>query len=325
MSSLIDVAKLAGVSPSTISRYIRNACNVSDDKKERIKSAIAQLGYVPNINASILKSNRSNLVGLLLPGEHNMFFSLLINRLYQSMTGKQIIVLYYKDSKHVKEGVQTLLSLKVSAILFIPVKHSDTITNMAGNSDCYFLQLFVDSFPQFDSLTINDNLGTYLATKELLDAGHRSILLIDKNNDVFDERLKGYKRAFSDSGLAFDPQNVLSLHADSELSAALMERWQENRPTAMIAVTEVLSQECCRILQENRISIPDDVSFITYDDSKWAKLCRYTAVCQPLEEVVSTINRLVTKAETKSQESPEKIVIDPIIIERQSVKKNEEL
>ena len=102
MSSVKDVAKLAGVSPSTVSRYIRNACNISAPKREKIKQSIKQLGYVPNFNASILKSNRSNLVGLILPSEHNLFFSLLISRLYEALSGKKLIVLYSKNNEEVK-------------------------------------------------------------------------------------------------------------------------------------------------------------------------------------------------------------------------------
>lgn len=321
MSSLIDVARLAGVSPSTISRYIRNSCNVSLAKQQKIQSAIAELGYIPNINASILKSNRSNLVGLLLPGEHNMFFSLLINRLYQSISDKKIIVLYYKDSKEVKSNVQTLLSLKVSAILFVPVRHSRTITNMADNSDCYFLQLFVDAFPQFDSLTINDDLGTYLATKKLLNSGHRRILLVDKPNDVFEERLKGYKRAFEETGIPYEPEDVLCVKDGEELERDLLTRYNARQSTAIIAVTEVLSQACCQILQDNDISIPKDASFIAYDDSMWAKLCRYTAVRQPLDEVVSKIKELLDSGTNTTDNRVNKIVIDPVVIERKSVKK----
>ncbi len=321
MPSLIDVAKLAGVSPSTISRYIRNSCNVSLAKQQKIQSAIAELGYIPNINASILKSNHSNLVGLLLPSEHNMFFSLLINQLYQSLTDKRILVLYYKDAKEVKSNVQTLLSLKVSAILFVPVRHSHTITNMAGNSDCYFLQLFVDAFPQFDALTVNDDLGTYLATRKLLNAGHRKILLVDKHNDVFEERLKGYKRAFEECNLVYDPQDVLSIENDDDLECELLARYNAQKTTAIIAVTEVLSQECCQILQDHDIVIPKDASFITYDDSMWAKLCRYTSVCQPLDEVVSNIKKLLVAGTSEPQKSVEKIVIDPVIVERKSIRK----
>lgn len=314
MSSVKDVAKLAGVSPSTVSRYIRNACNISAPKREKIKQSIKQLGYVPNFNASILKSNRSNLVGLILPSEHNLFFSLLISRLYEALSGKKLIVLYSKNNEEVKSNIQTLLSLKVSSVLFVPVKYSDSIARIAEKNDCYFLQLFIDCFPQFDALTINDDLGAYLAVKKLLDNGHRRILLLDINNDVFKQRYKGYTRAFTERGLTADPLGALTVDGGEDLETALINRLSEYPATAVISVTEVLSQQCMQVFNTRGITVPNDISLITYDDSMWAKLCGHTAVRQPLDEVVDGIKGLID-GET---ERPKKVVIDPVIVDRNS-------
>lgn len=74
MVTIIEVAKKAKVSPSTASRYVRNPDVVSEEKAKRIKAAIEELGYVPNIGASVLKSNVSNMVGLVLPNTYNYLF-----------------------------------------------------------------------------------------------------------------------------------------------------------------------------------------------------------------------------------------------------------
>lgn len=320
MSSVKDVAKLAGVSPSTVSRYIRNACNISDAKKELIQKSIKQLGYVPSINASILKSNRSNFVGLILPSEHNHFFSLLISRLYQSLSGsKKLIVLYYRDNEDVKANISTLLSLKVSSVLFIPLDYSESIARLAESNACYFLQLFSDCFPKFDALTINDTLGTYLAVKKLIELGHEKILLVDKQNNVFKERYKGYVKAFSEHGKKVDEKGALVLNGGENLEPVLIGRINDYKPTAIICVTEILSQECCGILQSHGISIPKDLSLITYDDSMWAKLSGHTAVCQPIDEITQNIITLIN-GQTSEKLTPSKIVIDPVIIERNSCK-----
>lgn len=322
MSSVKDVAKLAGVSPSTVSRYIRNACNISEAKKELIQKSIKQLGYVPSINASILKSNRSNFVGLILPSEHNHFFSLLINRLYQSLNGsKKLIVLYYRDNEDVKSNISTLLSLKVSSVLFVPLSYSESITRIAEKNSCYFLQLFSDCFPGFDALTINDTLGTYLAVKKLIHSGHDRILLIDKKNNVFEERYKGYVKAFAEQGKQIDARGTLTLTDGENLEQALIERLNDYKPTAIISVTEILSQECCCILQAHGISIPKDISFITYDDSMWAKLSGHTTVCQPIDEIIEKIISLINDGvENTTDKEPTKIVIDPVIVNRNSCK-----
>lgn len=326
MPSVIDVAKHANVSPSTVSRYIRNATNISEEKIKRIKNAIKELGYVPNFNASSLKRNSSNLVGIILPSEHNLFFVQLVNKLNKAIQpDKKLIVLYAENFEEVKANIITLLSLKASAILFVAEQKSSTVKSLTLTNDCYPLQLFVDSFPEFDSIIINDSLGTYLAVKSLLENNHRRILLIDHNNDVYTQRKKGFTDAFTEAGLTVDEASFLGMEQNSNHKEKIIERIRSFKPTAIICVTEIMSQELCQILSENNISVPNDVSLIVYDDSVWAQLSNITAVCQPLDDVVSNIKEFLDTRTHKTEKLTDvkKLILDPFVLNRKSIKNYE--
>ncbi|MBP5308108.1 MAG: LacI family DNA-binding transcriptional regulator [Clostridia bacterium] len=323
MARVKDVAKIAKVSPSTVSRFVRSPEVVTEAKRKRIEAAIAQVGYVRNLNASSLKSNSSNLVGIILPAEQNLFFSSLVNRLNKTLfPEKKLIVFYAEDFNEVKNNVSTLLSLRVSAILFIPEKKSNTISTLTLSNNCYPLQLFVDNFPTFDSILIDDRNGAYLAAKKLMECGHKKTLLIDGDNDVFQLRKYGYRTAIEEFGEIFDERSVLSLKSMENCEAIMSERIKEYKPTAVICVTELLAQRLCFVFQKENISIPDDISLIVYDDSAWAELCGYTAVSQPLETVVENINALIkmNSGNYALPSSPIKIKLQPFLTERRSIK-----
>lgn len=324
MATVKDVAKIANVSSSTVSRFIRHPEMVTESKRKRIEAAIEKAGYVRNLNASTLKSNTSNLVGIILPAEHNLFFSSMVNLLNKSLLPeKRLIVLYAENFEEVKTNVSLLLSLRAASVLFIPEKKSHTIRTLTVSNGCYPLQLFVDNFSAFDSILVDDRQGAYLAEKMLLEHGHRRTLLIDGDNDVFHKRADGYRAAIEEAGLPFDERSVLSLHSMADCEDVMFSYIREYQPTAIICVTELLAQRLCFRLEKEHISIPQDISLIVYDDSPWSSLCGHTAISQPLETIVENISRLVKMNTQKGRvagDTPTKIQVQPFLVERKSVK-----
>lgn len=322
MATVIDVAKKAKVSPSTVSRYIRLPEMVSKEKSDKIQQAIYELGYTPNLGASFLKSRRSNLVGLVLPSIYNSFFAAFIEKLSKKLKEchRQLLVFYASDSDDAKVQIKTLLSFQASSILFTLEKKSHTLVNLSKNTDCYLLQLFTDCFPQFDSVTVDDTLGTLLATEKLIAEGHRRILLIDRNNNVFLKRAEGFQEAFNNAGLICPEGSLLSLEDNSDMLRIIADKITSFKPTAVIGVTEVLAQKICLVFQSLNMKIPDDISFICYDDSSWANLSSYSAVAQPMDTLIDKVVRLVLKNH-KGGDSPDKYVLAPILLDRKSIRK----
>lgn len=318
MATVVDVAKKAKVCPSTVSRYIRSPELVSKEKAEVIEQAINELGYTRNLGASFLKSCKTNIVGLVLPSNYNTFFASLLAKINVATKAlnKQLIVLYASDFDEVKNQIRVLLSLRAESILFIPERRSHTIRTLTFSNNCYALQLFIDSFSQFDSLVVDDTYGAYLAAKELIENGNTDIVLIDHENDVYMKRLEGVLKAYQEYHIDQKELATIPLQPNENVQEKLKTIFKHHIPQGIISVTETLSQQVCLVLNSLHISIPRDVSLIIYDDSDWAKLCSYTAISQPSDIIVEQIQNLLKKGQT---EKIEKVVIQPLLMKRQSV------
>lgn len=318
MATVVDVAKKAKVCPSTVSRYIRSPELVSKEKAKVIEKAINELGYTRNLGASFLKSCKTNIVGLVLPSNYNTFFASLLAKINVATKAlnKQLIVLYASDFDEVKNQIRVLLSLRAESILFIPERKSHTIRTLTFSNHCYALQLFIDSFSQFDSLVVDDTYGAYLAAKELIENGNTNIVLIDNENDVYTKRLAGVKKAYEEYNIDLNQLMTITLEPNDDIEEKLKSFFTKHVPEGIISVTETLSQQVCLVLNSLQISIPNDVSLIVYDDSNWAKLCAYTAISQPSDVIVNNIKDLLKKGQT---EKIENVVIQPLLVKRQSV------
>lgn len=321
MVTLIDVAKKAGVSPSTVSRYIRTPHVVSKEKAEIIQKTINELGYSPNLGASLLKSNTANLVGLVIPNTYNYLFMTIINQLTNRLKAenKNLIVLYSTDFAEVKKCIKTLISLQCKSIIYIPEKASKTIDTYTKNNGIYSLQLFIDAMEQDDAIIIDDIQGAYIATKNLIKAGHKDIVLVDGDNEVFRKRKEGMKKAFLDSGIIFDEdRHLCPLTENIDVVRRVRKHLYNHETTAIVAVTEGIAQQVCLALQQIGKSIPDDISLVVYDDSQWAQLSNYSAIGHPINELIDNITNLLHLR--NDDEKINKIVIPPIFIKRGSIK-----
>ena len=319
MVTVIDVAKKAGVSPSTVSRYIRTPDVVSAAKAVKIQQAIRELGYSPNLGASILKSNESNLVGIVIPNTYNYLFTTIVNNLSIALKekNKKLIVLYSTDFSEMKEHIKTLISLQCKSIIYIPERTSRTISTYTTNNDIYLLQLFISASNNNDAIIIDDVQGAYMAAKALIRHGHKNIVLIDGDNEVFLKRKEGLRKAFSESKIPFDEKkNTCPLEPNVDVISAVRNHVYKHSNTAIIAVTEIIAQQVCLALQQIGKNIPDDISLVVYDDSPWAQLSDFSAIGHPIPDLINNIiNKLLDK-DTK----PETITLPPILLNRGSIK-----
>ncbi len=328
MATIKDVARMAEVSTATVARYLKQPEIVSDESKARIKIAIKELGYEPNSIASMLKSMRSNIVGLIISDVTNPFFNNLIrslNKLFLD-SHKRLIVVYDDENVDFVGQIRVMISLRVEAVMFIPTRKSQTIENLLIHNNCYPLQLFIDHYNIFDSLTINDRLGTYLAAKELIDNKHRNLLLIDFDNDIYRERLAGFKDALAEARIAFDESMTCSLSDRDFMSHHddIKRAIKDAKATGVISVTDTLTKNVFSSMSSLGKIIYHDYSLVMYDESDWAKLQDVTTISHPFAEMTQKIQNLLLKNldnhASKKFDAPEKVIINPLIIRRNSVR-----
>ena len=321
MTTIKDVAKYANVSTATVSRYFRSRNLLAAATQEKIEEAIRTVGYTPNSLASMLKSSRTNTIGLLINDISNIFFNYLIRSLNEELDkiGKRMIVLYPK-SDNISEKIATLLSLRVEAIVFIPTLYSPDTESLLAKSHCYSLQIFVDCYPKFDSFTVDDALGAELAVQEFASYGHKKILLIDNQNPVFEKRKEGMTRALQKAGLPCSEQNFLVLPNSDfhEKQRRIAEAIKKFSPTAILSVTNNLTQNVTNVLKHIG---KEQLSLIMYDDSEWAQLNDLTTISHPFIEMTQIIQSALFKNLSHGMRSdvPIKQSIQPVLMRRKSV------
>lgn len=321
MTTIKDVAKYANVSTATVSRYFRSRNLLTAATQQKIEEAIRAVGYTPNSLASMLKSSRTNTVGLLINDISNIFFNYLIRSLNEELDkiGKRIIVLYPK-SDNISQEIATLLSLRVEAIVFIPTQYSPDTEALLAKSHCYPLQIFVDFYPKFDSFTVDDALGAELAVREFAAYGHKKIMLIDSENPIFGKRKEGMTRALQKAGLPCSEENFLVLHETDciDKQRRIAEAIKNFSPTAILSVTNNVTQNVASVLRHTG---NDRLSLIMYDDSEWAQLNELTTISHPFIEMTQIIQSALFKNLSHGMRSdvPIKQSIQPVLVRRKSV------
>lgn len=320
-----DVAKKVGVSVSTVSRVFSNSPKISDEVKAKVKKAAEELHYIPNGNARNLKLNKSNTYGFVITNSGNPFYIKVVTQFSNEIASdKSQIFMTFSDEDSEKElsNVKSLLSSKIRALLFTPTSDSSSeIGEMVLSNNIPTLQLFRHKFDNLDSLLIDDCHGTYLAVKELIKNGHRKIALLDTNVKITTHRAEGYKQAFEEAGLEFDPKYIaLVPFGSSQAYEIISQKMEELKPTAVISVAAQKTHLVFRYLSEHDLKIKDDVSLIAYDDIEMAEHLNVTVVSHPFEEIAKSIHELIVRREKNPSAKPETKVLQPFLTIRDSIK-----
>ena len=216
MATIKDVAKLAGVSISTVSKYL-NGGNIRPENLEPIRSAIAALDYRANPFARGLKANRSRSIGILLPTMAAPFFGTVVTALDKVLREHgyhSVISCYGSNHGLERDYLSFLLSTGIDGLVYLPEDLSaDEFYELLAQRPVPVVQ--VDRMIQgvaADAVLVNNTETVYTAVSRLLGKGHRRIAIITGPKSVFTakERLIGYLRALSDHDIPYELQTSAS-------------------------------------------------------------------------------------------------------------------
>ncbi len=281
-----DVAALAGVSPSTVSRTCKDNPSISAETKERVRRAMAQLGYEPNFQASNLASQNTRTIGIILPVSakevyENSFYLEAIRGISQFCNQRQYIntVVTGQDEEEVLQAVRSMTrSGQADGFIVLYSKQNDPVIDyLYGEGLLYVL---IGKAHQFANQTIyidNDNLlAGQEATEYLYQLGHRRIayLGVDSSLMFSADRKSGYQLALAQHGLSLNPEYCIeapTIPQDGRTAIhSLLEL--ENRPTAIVVSDDILAVALERVCIEKGLSIPEDLSIISFNNSLFARL-----------------------------------------------------
>jgi LacI family transcriptional regulator, repressor for deo operon, udp, cdd, tsx, nupC, and nupG len=308
MSSIREVARIAGVSVATVSRALSSPEKVSRESIKKVQAAIQKVNYRPNMLARNFRSTRAYSIVVLVPDITNPFYSLVIRGIEDQAQQKGYAVLLgdTRDSASREQEYIKLVETRLSdgVIQFRPYSAA-TLTEQQKHL-AYVSACGCESTPGV-SVRI-DNVGAAeMMVDHLLSLGHRRIGVISglKENPHSQDRLDGYKRSLAKAGIPFDEKLIAEgdFTMWSGLNAAHYFCKMSQRPTAIFCMNDEMAIGGIQTLKSYGISVPDDMSVTGFDDIPYARYWdpALTTIAQPAKEIGKTaIDTLLQLIEGKT-------------------------
>ncbi|WP_034345554.1 LacI family DNA-binding transcriptional regulator [Deinococcus misasensis] len=315
-----DIAREAGVSISTVSRILNNAPLVRGEKRQKVLDVIEQMGYEPNASAQGLVRGRSMTVGVLTQDIASPFYSEVSRGIDVGFSGtgyQPIFVNGHWEAQDEASAVAALIRRQVDGLIILGGRLPEQ--QLHALSERFPLILIGRDVPGLEHccLRVDDLEGAYLATRHLLDLGHRRIAHlagIASHKDAM-ERFEGYRKALSEAGIPFDPELVYEGEFNEPSGILAVERWVSSgiHFSAIFAANDQMAYGARLALYRRGIRVPEDVSLVGYDDlpaSRFA-LPPMTSVHQPLFEMgeIAAQTLLTRLQNNESEMSPVSVTL----------------
>jgi LacI family transcriptional regulator len=348
-----DIAREAGVSPATVGRALGGYGYVRDEIRERIRQTAENLGYRPNGLARSMITGRTNSIGVVCADIANPFFA-SATRGISDVARKEgfgiILTNSDEDIEMEREAVRLLLEKQVDGIIAAPANSADGAHLRAAMNGGTPIVLLDRSIPglKADAVLTDSAEGTRTAVRHLLGQGHRRIAIIAELRTSKDAdwrkwvskrklpdpqlmmpsgtRLLGYLKAHHEAGVPVDPELIRatgtydSAQAREQTMAALA---LDRPPTAIFTADNVMTHGAYQAVQELGVAIPDDLSFVAYDDMEWMIFVKpaITAVSQPIYEMgVAAADMLIRRLQAPERASS-MLVLEAQLVVRGSTAK----
>jgi len=321
-----DVAKAAGVSISTVSRVLDDRHPPSTSPSaERVRAAAAQLGYRRDAYASGLRRQHTGTVGVLVPRLSDTVMAVFFEEVARACAAQAgfAMVVTTEDRPEAEEAAaETLLRQRVDGLILTTARlHDPVAAGLRSQGVPHVLALRTDHISP--SATSDDELGGYLATRHLLDLGHRAIALVAGPSyaSTAVTRQAGYRRAMAEAGLT-EVDHLIhesTFGMDSGETVARTILAGPHRPTAIFAVNDNTAIGVLAAAQAAGLSVPEDLSVVGYNDIPVsARLpVALTTVRVPFDQIAAHAVELLTQQRTGTPGQPHRVAT-PTLIPRQS-------
>jgi DNA-binding LacI/PurR family transcriptional regulator len=332
-----DVAKEAGVSAAAVS-YVLNGKKgkISPVTLEKVNQAISSLNYIPDFSARSLANNKSKLIGVVIPQTEESSQLLLENPFYSEIISGIEYELRKKGYHFILSGVN-----KGNGYLDISMQRNlDGAIIMGIYQEQFYDDLkkvnipiiLIDSYINDNSflrIGIDDELGGAMATKHLIESGHTNIALVTgviKKDGVVEKRFLGYKSAFKEANLFYNPDFVFEDSVSYEFGVQAGQMIAQKHPeiTAVFATADLMAYGVITGLVEAGKRVPDDVSVIGFDDISISRIFmpKLTTVKQNItEKGIQAAESLIHAIEGMTSSEPKEIILPLELVERQTVKR----
>lgn len=328
-----DIARLAQVGVSTVSRVLNNHPDVKESTRQRVLEIIRDSNYIPNNSARILKQHNTKNIGILVKGVFNPFFSEMTNVIGKIINDNGYTMIVRQNDYNFYQDVDTLIA-------FIKEKRLQGVICLGGN----FIDITDDSFKEvnvpivltsvntaskqgkkyYSSIGIDNVKSAYDATSYLIEEGHRNIgLILGEANDMGQSlrRLEGYKKALDINGIEKDDDLIASGEYSSSGAYKATLKILEKRKdvTAIFVLSDIMAIGAAKAILDSGLRIPEDVSIIGFDGMDESKYYNpsITTVKQPKKLMAKmSMNLLISLINGEAENKH--ILLDTKLIKRSS-------
>lgn len=328
-TTIRDVAKAAGMSITAVSQVLNNRdCRISKEKRELIQKAAKELNYQPNKNAVALVTNCTKVLGAILHDVSNPYFAEFAKGAEDaaSEAGYQLILVNLWNRWNKPKNFTDLLGfdstdgLILTRDLDIPelkeyietyyYDRKKPIANV-GNGETRF---------ECGNVIFNNERGGYVATKHLLELGHRRIGCITGENFKPASRLNGYKRALEEYGIPYDKSLVKAGDYHEELGEKYANELYDKGVTAIFTFNDLMAYGVYRMAEKQNLVIGKDISVVGFDDLEFSSFLAIplTSVHQPAYEMGEAGCKMLIKMIRENTKLVDDIIFEPELIVRKS-------
>jgi len=331
-----DIAKLANVSQSTVSRCLNDSPMISEKTKKKVLKIAEEHGFQFNAHARSLSANKTYTIGVILPKSLfgkglEVYFSSWQNEIIESLERMQfdVIISFFENRFTKQNNIERLIAAKkVDGLIIMEPSLDDRAIAILEKTEVPFI--FCKYLPPFyklkdvDFVCVDQYKGGYIAGDHLIKLGHRNIMCISANiiGDEFQKRTEGFKAAFRDHHLQYDNAKVFYGDTTFQSGYRLI---KENinilkDVTAIFAQNDLMAQGAISALNELDIKVPNEIAVVGFDD---IELCTFykpylSTIHQPTKEIAAlTCKRLLEKLNSTST-IKQKLEISPTLVIRES-------
>jgi DNA-binding LacI/PurR family transcriptional regulator len=317
-----DVARVAGVSPSTVSNVLNGRRErMRSETLERVTRAMAELGYAPNQIARGLKTGFIPTIGLIVPSVANPFWGAFARYVEHAALARHCQVMLCngeRDPQREQQYAESMLGRGIRGVILgsapLSMKHMVGLVKRGLNVVTFDREIVGADGLEFDSVRVDNSDGARQAVEHLLNLGHRRIGFVSGpiSSSARTDRFDAYKSALAARGIAPDPDLIWTEHvsdADEEgtllgKTAALALLRRKDPPTAFFAVNDMIAFGIYAGVREAGLEIPRDISVVGFDNIRLCEVVSppLTTVVQPLPELMNAaVQMLLARLERKTQ------------------------
>jgi len=337
MVSIKDIAREAGMSASTVSRVVNGKKYVNSKKREKILKLIEETGYVPNKAARSMVLNRNFSVGVIIPDTFNMFQRQLFSIMERHLEtfGYHTVFFFVKMEDQSEQACLNRLK----------AEQPDGVIMIHEFKNPYFYEYVKKAgipvvtatfnYPGIDAIHVNEEQASRDAVNHLIGLGHRNIVMISGDGFTFGrQRAEGFFQALTEADIPWDKDRIVFVRQYTPefgmygMKELLLRKGKKSF-TALFAATDELAIGAIRVLNDEGLRVPEDISIVGFDDIDIAKYMnpRLTTISQPITEIGEKTAQALYRQLTGNNSIKDELILPYKLIIREStsaLKKNRE-